>query len=184
MAREYTDEERAAILANYRANGGNLKKTARESGVPAPTLRHWLKGVESGVEGGSTPKTIISERVPVLVGPASDRLAEACDRIAQKATGAVELPDLPVTNWRDAVSAMTVAGIAIEKSRLLRERATSITGKELNDDERDRRLAALVRLLHARETGQDDPARIGGTGLPSAANADLDTAAGTTDNGL
>lgn len=42
MARQqYTDDERVAALAQLAANGGNLKRTARALGLPAPTLRLW-----------------------------------------------------------------------------------------------------------------------------------------------
>lgn len=37
----YTDEEKQAALTLLEANGGNLKRTARETGVTTPTLRAW-----------------------------------------------------------------------------------------------------------------------------------------------
>lgn len=39
--RRYTPEQRAAVLAVLKANGGKVKPTARETGVPAPTIRDW-----------------------------------------------------------------------------------------------------------------------------------------------
>lgn len=45
MARKtYTDAEREAALTVLESNGGNLKKTARETGVSLPTLRDWKAG--------------------------------------------------------------------------------------------------------------------------------------------
>lgn len=196
--REYTDEERAAILANYRANGGNLKKTARESGVPVATLRHWTKDLEGlnplppRVE---TPKPVpVIERTAVLVGPAEDRLAMACDRIAERATGAVEAADLPVQTWQDAVRAMTVADIAIGKSRLLRDRATSITGTELTDEQRIERLREVALRVFARRigavAGESTADAVHDAGGPASgrqggpASADLETPTGASDHGL
>ena len=40
----YTDSEREAVLTILKANGGNLKRTARETGVSLPTLREWKAG--------------------------------------------------------------------------------------------------------------------------------------------
>ncbi|GGI87130.1 hypothetical protein [Deinococcus wulumuqiensis] len=37
----YSDEQREAFLTILEANAGNIKKTARETGVSAPTLREW-----------------------------------------------------------------------------------------------------------------------------------------------
>lgn len=42
--RTYTDAEREATLTVLKANGGNLKKTSRETGVSLPTLREWKAG--------------------------------------------------------------------------------------------------------------------------------------------
>ncbi len=42
--KSYTDAEREATLTVLQANGGNLKRTARETGVSLPTLRDWKAG--------------------------------------------------------------------------------------------------------------------------------------------
>lgn len=41
MRHTYTDADRAAGLAALRANGGNIRKTSRETGVPFGTLHAW-----------------------------------------------------------------------------------------------------------------------------------------------
>lgn len=38
----YTDEERQNALALFLANGCNYSKTAKELGIPYPTIRHWV----------------------------------------------------------------------------------------------------------------------------------------------
>ena len=44
MAEHRTPEEREAAMAVLEANGGNVKKTARETGVSPKTLREWKAG--------------------------------------------------------------------------------------------------------------------------------------------
>lgn len=43
----YSPEDKAAVMAVLAANGGNQKRTARETGVPLATLRYWIKHPES-----------------------------------------------------------------------------------------------------------------------------------------
>lgn len=45
MWTRYSDEQRAAVLAALDANGGNLSKTARDTGVPKSTLIAWRDNV-------------------------------------------------------------------------------------------------------------------------------------------
>ena len=42
--RTYSDTERATALVMLDANGGNLSRTQRETGVPRSTLREWRDG--------------------------------------------------------------------------------------------------------------------------------------------
>lgn len=41
MAKTYSNEQRIAALASLAANGGNISKTSRETGVSRITLRGW-----------------------------------------------------------------------------------------------------------------------------------------------
>lgn len=43
--RSYSDNDKATVLASLDANGGNLKRTARETGIPVSTVRSWRDGV-------------------------------------------------------------------------------------------------------------------------------------------
>jgi transposase-like protein len=45
--RRYTDEQRAQVLAVLKANGGKIKPTSRETGVPAVTIRGWRDNPEN-----------------------------------------------------------------------------------------------------------------------------------------
>jgi transposase-like protein len=50
--RHYSAGERAMVLAALAANGGNVKRTARQAGVPRKTLEGWAKGRRlAGVRG-------------------------------------------------------------------------------------------------------------------------------------
>jgi hypothetical protein len=42
--RHYSDEDRAEALAVLDANAGNLKRTARDLGIPRATLQEWAGG--------------------------------------------------------------------------------------------------------------------------------------------
>jgi len=43
LPREYSPEDRAQAFVVLNANDGNLKRTARDTGIPEPTLRRWRK---------------------------------------------------------------------------------------------------------------------------------------------
>ena len=42
---KYTDEQRLQTLVHLDGNGGNMLKTAKETGIPRMTLRGWAEGV-------------------------------------------------------------------------------------------------------------------------------------------
>jgi transposase-like protein len=42
--RRYSDDDRANAIAALAANGGFVKTTARQLGIPAKTLENWSKG--------------------------------------------------------------------------------------------------------------------------------------------
>ena len=45
MGKAYTDDERIAALALLEANSGNIRKTARETGITRQTLERWHNGI-------------------------------------------------------------------------------------------------------------------------------------------
>lgn len=47
---KYTDEDKASIFVALSANDGNVKRTARETGLPVSTVRRWRDEWESGEE--------------------------------------------------------------------------------------------------------------------------------------
>ena len=60
----YSDEDKAAVLAVLAANGGNIKRTSRETGVAVSTVRNWSRG---------------------LASPSSEKVQEAVDKFVDQA---------------------------------------------------------------------------------------------------
>ena len=111
--RHYSDEDRAAALAALRANGGNVRRTAGQVGVPASTLAGWAAG----------------DHAPVGAELRAGKKLELADRfeeIARAALGRVTAAKLDEAN---APQLLTAAGIAVDKMRLLREQPTEITAQ-------------------------------------------------------
>ena len=74
----YSDEDKAAVLAVYASNGGNLLRTAKETGVSRNTIRHWLEeapppdetlqaAVDAFVAEARSIRTIALEKLKGLV---------------------------------------------------------------------------------------------------------------------
>jgi lambda repressor-like predicted transcriptional regulator len=113
MARKaYSNDEKAEILAALDANGGNLKRTARETGLPINTLRRWRDG--QGIN-----EEVIQLR-PQKRGILADMYEDEINAIF------VTLP----TKREEATyqQLATAAGIFTDKMRLLRDLPTEIIG--------------------------------------------------------
>jgi transposase-like protein len=104
--RRYSDDDRAAALAALAANGGNLKGTARQVGVPEPTLRHWSRDATRQGAKVEAQKTALADQF--------EALAERLLAVAESKIGEASFVQL-----------MTGAGIAVDKMLLLRERSTT-----------------------------------------------------------
>ena len=105
--REYTDAEKAEILAALDANAGNVFRTATEWGVAETTLRGWAKS--RGVGRG----------VAELRGQKRTDLREMIRGIVEKAAGIV--PSKLDDDKLDAVGLMKIVGIGIDKMIALQE---------------------------------------------------------------
>lgn len=58
MANTYTDQQVAEALAALELNGGNVKRTAAETGIPRATLIRWRDGVSAALDTmADTPDT-------------------------------------------------------------------------------------------------------------------------------
>lgn len=109
---QYSDREKAEALLGVITNSGNVKKTADESQIPNQTLVNWTKGIG------------INADVRKMVEENCLNLALELDSLSFQAVGL--LPDKLLTaSVRDLVG---VFSQAIEKSQLLKGKATSIAG--------------------------------------------------------
>ncbi len=110
MSRTYSPAEKADALAHLTAEGGNVKRAAREAGVPRKTLEGWSKG--RGVTAEVLRMSEHSKKV--LAGKLFREADEAADTLAEKRGGA---------GYRDV---MVGIGIAVDKAQLLTGQPTQI----------------------------------------------------------
>lgn len=113
--RHYTDEDRATALAALAGNAGNVKRTARDVGVPESTLRIWARAGEE-VGGGAELRARKRDE-------AADRWARVRDKALALAEATLdELESCP--DRRMLQTLVTVGAVATEKHELLSGGAT------------------------------------------------------------
>lgn len=133
--RRYSDEERANALAALAANGGNVKRTAKQLKIPEKTLANWAKGV-SHPEAAKTGDQKKGD------------MADAFDRIAWAVLEGLTPECLQVAIQKGDIAKLgTLAGICVDKALLLRGRATTITRTE-DDDVDDKLTDDEVEGMH------------------------------------
>lgn len=65
--REYTPEDRARAYVVLQTNEGNLKRTARETGIPEPTIRRWRnEWAEGGPPNLDLVEAVVVEHVEAM----------------------------------------------------------------------------------------------------------------------
>lgn len=139
IRRQYSDEDKATALAALAANGGNVRKTSRDLGMPYDTLRSWAKGEN------------INQGVVKLQPHKKKALADKLEDIAHKLAGALPEKIEEASLQQTATS----LGIVVDKMQLLRGQPTNITDDaSLTDDERAKRVASLLDAARARRDGQ------------------------------
>jgi transposase-like protein len=100
----YNDEFRAEALAALAANGGNLKRTARQLGLPRKTLEGWASG-----------RTLLPPAD--LRHQKKGRLAEALESVARELLVEASRPEkIAAASLLDLV---VMSGIAVDKMLLL-----------------------------------------------------------------
>lgn len=133
--RRYTDDDRATALAVLDSNAGNLSRTARETGVPASTIKRWADDrADDLTELRDQKKEALSE---VWDKVARAYLARALDPAVLKDTG--------------GQSAITAAAIATDKLQLLEGKPTEVT--EVRSSDAKRELADRIARLTTRPSG-------------------------------
>lgn len=114
--RIYTDADRARVKAALDSNGGNVKRTARETGLPVMTVRTWKQKWER--EG--LPAEVEAALPAIIEGEVED-----IDRVRNKYLAILEeKADRRDVTTRDAITAY---GVLTDKSRLMQGKPTSRT---------------------------------------------------------
>lgn len=110
----YATEDKAKALALLKSNGGNLKRTARQIGVPPATLRMWRNDPED-----AAPAELREQKEAELESHLESialRYAKALDNDATV---------MAIVASRDPSKLAIVLGIAVEKIQLLRGKPTA-----------------------------------------------------------
>lgn len=133
--RRYTDADRASALAALDANEGNIRKTARDTGISASTITGWrdtrtLEGTEVRAQKKAELADKLEDVAHKLVDALPSKLSEA--NLQQVATS---------------------LGITIDKLRLLREESTAI--EEVRTSDAKQRLIERLTKLHAEPAETD-----------------------------
>ncbi len=132
--RQYSDSEKAEYLAALDANGGNIRHTARQTGVAATTLADWANGrgvVPECTQLRAQKKEMLKDRLESLAHALLDGMSR---RVQSEEVSAVSLKDLATT-----------FGIAVDKMLLLKGDPTSINQHSTMSEEERERLRARLR---------------------------------------
>lgn len=113
--RHYTDEDRAAALAALQGNRGNIKRTARDLGVPESTLRRWSADPIRAA-GGAELRARKREEVGEAWGRVRDKALTLAEALLDELAGCTEP--------RMLQTLVTVGAVATEKRELLSGGAT------------------------------------------------------------
>lgn len=132
----YSEDKKAETLALLAANGGKLRETAKQAGVPYPTLQKWAN-VEAKPE--------VAQKVTTKKAS----MADEAERVAKLLLG-----DMASTEKRKAAPLSSLAmafGVTVDKMRLLRGESTATV--EVRDD------GTIFSLLlsGAEPTGETPP---------------------------
>lgn len=133
---KYSDVQRAETMAVLAANGGNLNKTARNTGIPLSTLAKWADGKGHSPDHADLCMEKKKDLAELFEGIARDILDAAADKIAD-------------ASLKDA---MVSAGVAVDKMQLLKNEPTSIT-KSVNERSPADARRELADLLFAGRVG-------------------------------
>jgi transposase-like protein len=102
----YTDEDKARVFTVLTVNEGNIKRTAREVGVPYTTVSDWKKEWEKS--GGPPPS--VEAKVAVVATQMVDRFTHVRDMALDKVA---EL--IPQATERNIPALTTLVGVLTDK---------------------------------------------------------------------
>jgi len=134
MRRAYSKREKADALALLSANAGNVRRTARESGLPHMTVDGWAKGrgiTEEVQKMSETPEVTLS-------------LADKFKSLSRACLNGITPEKIEKASVRDLAVA---SGIFAEKGELLSGNPTKIIENRMREH-----YIAVARRTHARRT--------------------------------
>jgi transposase-like protein len=112
---KYTDDDRARVNAALTINDGNVRRTARETGLPIATVRTWKQNWErAGVPAVVEAKT--SDAIQKFIDDATDARSLAMTRLKEVIPMETKAKDLA-----------TVVGILDDKIQRAQGKPTSIS---------------------------------------------------------
>ena len=114
--RVYTDADKASAKTVYEANGGNMKRTSRDVGIPIMTLKGWIRKWEKEGLPASVAEALPAAREE-FVGNATRIRDKALARYEQKV-------DADEVNAKDLLVGI---GVLTDKALLVQGKPTSRT---------------------------------------------------------
>jgi hypothetical protein len=134
--REYSDADKAIVLAALAANDGNVSKTAKQFSLPNSTVKMWADG---------------KNQHPIVAELCEDKKAEIVELIDEAVREMIH-----ASKGKPAETALqplwTSIGIGLDKKQLLAGQPTSITESRGEKAERVEKVAGKLLQL-VRKTG-------------------------------
>jgi len=135
----YTEQQRADTLIALEANGGNIKLTSEQTGIPRPTIYAWLS---DNLTLKSDHAIATAELIPATREAFKNRLTSLRDKVLGHLE--VNFEDLSA---RESVVAL---GILIDKVELLEGNATSRTAVVGSGETIDEAITRITNELELR----------------------------------
>jgi hypothetical protein len=144
MIMAYTDETKALALTVLQQMGGNYEKTSQwlaeqaNIEISSKQISRWDKGIAIEPE-------IVEKVEEIKKRDLADCLEKLAFTLIDAAPG--KIPDAPLSQ------VMVGVGIAVDKMRLQRGEATSISQHNMSDDERATRVEEILNKAKERREG-------------------------------
>lgn len=116
MRRVYTEHDQALVAVTYQTNNGNLRRTARDTGIPVTTIRDWTRKWEA--EGYPEP---VEAAVPAVRESFLEEAELVRNLMVRRLQEKVQRGE---ASTRDLITGI---GVLTDKINVLRGMATSRT---------------------------------------------------------
>lgn len=145
---KYSDEQRAQVYVVLRANDNNVKRTARESGVPENTVRRWRDEWANGINIPS------DEAVQVEANGFVERAEEVRDFALNQLV--LKIPD-PKTKASELITIVGVLDDKISRARGIdRDRNLNVKFSLPSPEEIQELMGGFVQAAIAKASDNDD----------------------------